>query len=873
MPLPLPKLDDRTFDELMDQARKQIALNAPEWTDLSPSDPGIVLLETFAHLTETMIYRLNRLPQKAYLAFLNLLGTSLHPPAAARVNLSFRLERAAEEPLEIPRGTRVAASRADSGNEAPVFVTARPAVIGPNETEVQVLAYHCDLIVGELVGLGTGLPAQSLAVRQPPIIAPTGDPLDLIVAVEATTEELDERAAAVQFGGKAYRVWREGPNFAATEPQDLIYVVDRMTGAITFAPALCRFDDEGALNLQALAAIPPDGREIRVWYGRGGGPGGNVAANLLTVLKDPIPGLEVTNPMPAVGGLDAESLDSAMIRGPLDLHSRQRAVTARDFESIARESSRAVARAKAVTGAELWKHAVPGNVEVLLVPNLPLTEDDSSGRSVSLETLRRHETPVTQTVVQKIIDERQPLGTDCIVNWARYKKVRVTANIGVGAEEDHSAVLTRVKNRLYNAVNPLPIKNYTSGNWPFGQSLRASTVYDTALAEPGVRWVDGVKLVVDDVPDRDVSVLAADFFQPQTWYAGSEGTLFRSLNDGESWEVIKDFPGETFVRVKPHPKRAGSLAALTRQAGGGSRLYISRDCGESWCQVWQFDDEILADLAWMIRYNGGEVVLLATDRKLYELKLEVESSPSLIKVDPAEPDKGFYAVVVAADNRGRMRIAVAAQKLGGVYLSRDEGESFELINFPTKDGALDIRHLAIQDGADAYLWAGAASSGGQDVGKGCLRLALDDENPKPEWRPFATGWNGGSCRGIAVLGNKVLAGTHRQGVVWLDTNRRDATWAAPKFDSGLRIRDTGRFQPISSVAAQAPTAQESQHGLIMAGGPAGIYSSRGTVDEDVGVTYQLASRKEFTEKVTLPATWLFVSADHEITVVPADEAS
>ena len=68
MPLPLPNLDDRSFDELLDEARRRIALRAPGWTDLSPSDPGIVLLELFAFLTETMIYRLNRLPQKAYLA-------------------------------------------------------------------------------------------------------------------------------------------------------------------------------------------------------------------------------------------------------------------------------------------------------------------------------------------------------------------------------------------------------------------------------------------------------------------------------------------------------------------------------------------------------------------------------------------------------------------------------------------------------------------------------------------------------------------------------------------------------------------------------------------------------------------------------------
>ena len=65
MPLPLPDLDDRTFEELLAEARRQIARSAPDWSDLSAGDPGMVLLELFAHLTETMIYRLNRLPEKS----------------------------------------------------------------------------------------------------------------------------------------------------------------------------------------------------------------------------------------------------------------------------------------------------------------------------------------------------------------------------------------------------------------------------------------------------------------------------------------------------------------------------------------------------------------------------------------------------------------------------------------------------------------------------------------------------------------------------------------------------------------------------------------------------------------------------------------
>ena len=65
--IPTPNLDDRNFDQLLNEAKErftQFSQSTVEWTDLTPSDPGIILLELFAHLTEVMIYRLNRVPQK-----------------------------------------------------------------------------------------------------------------------------------------------------------------------------------------------------------------------------------------------------------------------------------------------------------------------------------------------------------------------------------------------------------------------------------------------------------------------------------------------------------------------------------------------------------------------------------------------------------------------------------------------------------------------------------------------------------------------------------------------------------------------------------------------------------------------------------------
>jgi hypothetical protein len=74
MSIPLPTLDDRSYADLLEEARTLIPSLAPGWTNHNPSDPGITLVELFAWLTEMMIYRVNRLPEENTVAFLRLLN-------------------------------------------------------------------------------------------------------------------------------------------------------------------------------------------------------------------------------------------------------------------------------------------------------------------------------------------------------------------------------------------------------------------------------------------------------------------------------------------------------------------------------------------------------------------------------------------------------------------------------------------------------------------------------------------------------------------------------------------------------------------------------------------------------------------------------
>jgi len=88
MPLPLPNLDDRTYADLIEEARALIPGldrsgpdDLPSWTNHNPSDPGITLIELFAWLTEQLIYRTNRVTDHQLRTYLRLLNGPGWEPA------------------------------------------------------------------------------------------------------------------------------------------------------------------------------------------------------------------------------------------------------------------------------------------------------------------------------------------------------------------------------------------------------------------------------------------------------------------------------------------------------------------------------------------------------------------------------------------------------------------------------------------------------------------------------------------------------------------------------------------------------------------------------------------------------------------------
>jgi hypothetical protein len=91
MPITPPRLDDRSFEDLVDELLSRVQAHTPEWVPQA-GDPGWTLLELFAWLGDTILYRANLIPERQRLAFLNLLGKKMRPARAARGLVTIKID-------------------------------------------------------------------------------------------------------------------------------------------------------------------------------------------------------------------------------------------------------------------------------------------------------------------------------------------------------------------------------------------------------------------------------------------------------------------------------------------------------------------------------------------------------------------------------------------------------------------------------------------------------------------------------------------------------------------------------------------------------------------------------------------------------------
>ncbi|MEV8456953.1 putative baseplate assembly protein [Streptomyces sp. NPDC052095] len=614
MALPSPNLDDRRFQQLVDEAKRYVQQRSPEWTDHNVSDPGVTLIETFAYIVDQLLYRLNRVPDKNYAAFLDLLGITLFPPTVARAEVDFRLSAPQPETVRLPAGTEVATARGET-EESVVFSTVDELAVVPSSLIRLVTApasgdqtdRTAPLGAGKdipcfqsrpepgdalLFGLPTAVPRCIVAVRldsrvegvgvdprQPPLVWEAWDgarwvvcetgtdstgglnrPGEVIVFVPAghtasvtagvragwlrcrvtapepgqpfysespTIREAEvftvggtmdvehaetvldvplgtsEGVAGQRFtvnrapllmdgeppvvqvsSAEGWQVWTPVEHFGASAPDDRHVRIDAVSGEFAFPPEVREPDG----TMRAYGAVPEKGAQLRVpRYRTGGGSAGNVARGAISVLRSSVPYVAgVENREAARGGVDGETVENAKTRAPHMLRVQERAVTAGDYEAVAREAAPSLRRVRCLPAAA----GEAGAVRVLVVP------DAVPDRGGQLRFEQLIPSDAVLAAVTERLDERRLVGTRLVVEPPAYQGVTVVARL-VTTGGDPDRVRTDAVAALFRHIDPLRGGADGTG-WPFGRPVQYGEIFAVLQNVPGVALVEDVRMFPAD---------------------------------------------------------------------------------------------------------------------------------------------------------------------------------------------------------------------------------------------------------------------------------------------------------------------------------------------------------------------------------------
>ena len=327
----------------------------------------------------------------------------------------------------------------------------------------------------EVVGGSNGRPHQSFRLANVPVVV-RERPEEVrradgqVATVTSLRLEVDE--------GQGFVVWQEVSDFFASRPDDEHYVLNRTTGEIIFG------DGQHGRIPVANPAHPNDNIVARE-YRYGGGKRGNVGAGTVTGLQTFVKSVDsVTNRRAAIGGADEETLADAKLRAPREIKSKERAVTAEDFEVIAMQTPGVrIRRAKALplmhpqfTGAP-----IPGVVSVVVVP-------DGDGP-------RPTPGQATLNIVCAHLNKHRLLTSEVYAIPPTYRKVQIEADIIVRPEADLSEVKRGVEQSLTQYFHPLKGGELGTG-WEFGGEIFYSNVYRTMLQTPGIARLRDNQLLI-----------------------------------------------------------------------------------------------------------------------------------------------------------------------------------------------------------------------------------------------------------------------------------------------------------------------------------------------------------------------------------------
>jgi hypothetical protein len=454
----------RDFDSLLSSMRELIPTKLPEWREFrSEADFGNVLLQLFAHMGDIVSYYQDRVASESFLAsarsrrsvidHLGLIGYKLATAAPATAALTLSVPGTCNEVITIRRGDAFA-TKSEQGRPSIRFefngmqdlvidCAAVPAPPAPGRKVFPAIipVEEGRLVAEELVGISDGAPFQKFRLAHPGLILRgAADPIEARRDITVVTQL-----------GAEITEWSLQESLAFSREGSHDYV--------------CDIDAEDRASIgfgdDTLGAIPPAGSQIKVTYRHGGGKHGNTAADTIrTIVAAPTLvslGAKVTNPAPATGGAERETIEHAALHAPQVFRSFKRAVTADDYRALAlRFPGVGKVRAQAAN----WNR-----VRLFVAP--------AGGGQVSDQL---------EAGLLAYFESKRSLSTIVEIEDADYVRIYVRAEIGIGAFYSKA----EIRQKAAQAVSQL----IAFENVDFGKPVYLSKFYEVLEAIVGVEFVN-----------------------------------------------------------------------------------------------------------------------------------------------------------------------------------------------------------------------------------------------------------------------------------------------------------------------------------------------------------------------------------------------
>jgi predicted phage baseplate assembly protein len=249
-------------------------------------------------------------------------------------------------------------------------------------------------------------------------------------------------------------LWHEAPTLYESGPNDRDYVL--------------RIDEDGAGTIQfgdgrRGARLPTARDNVRATYRKGIGAAGNVGAGRLSqLLTRPLGLKSASNPLPASGGVDADSAENARRNMPLGVRTLGRVVSVQDYEDYARAYT-GIAKAQA---------------RVL---------NTRAGRTVFITVAGDGGVQPPAAALAKLLDALRKNGDPLVhCELGAYEKEKATFRIALRIKRDPDHAREKVKSDVEAALRAA----FSFDARDFGQITARSEIIAVAHGVEGVLGVD-----------------------------------------------------------------------------------------------------------------------------------------------------------------------------------------------------------------------------------------------------------------------------------------------------------------------------------------------------------------------------------------------